>query len=217
MATMLAFITTDAAISKAALQRAVSDAAARSFNMVIVDGDTSTNDSFITLANGNAGNERIAGPEHPLYPAFYEALLAVAQDLAKLIARDGEGATKFLTVAVKGAADFADAGRIARAIAKSPLVKTAFFGEDPNWGRIICAAGYAGAVFDPEGLTVALNGERIFAGGRGLSVQKEKIRSVMRERDIIIEINLDAGEAEATLWTCDFSYDYVKINAEYHT
>jgi glutamate N-acetyltransferase/amino-acid N-acetyltransferase len=217
MATMLAFITTDAAVESEILQNAVKKAADASFNMVVVDGDTSTNDSFIVLANGLAGNELINSENHPDYAAFYTALLTVSKDLAQLIARDGEGATKFLTVEVSGAKNFEQAKTIAVSVARSPLVKTAFFGQDPNWGRIICAAGYAGSDFDPNKLEVSLNGLKIFSGGMGVKAEEEKLSEIMREHDIIIQIQLYGGKAEATVWTCDFSYDYVKINAEYHT
>ena len=158
MATMLTFLTTDAAIAPDVLKRAVKAAADKSFNMVVVDGDTSTNDSMIVLANGLAENEIIFSEEHPDYQAFFEALVTCAQDLAKLIARDGEGATKFLEVNVVGAATWKDAKAAAMAIAKSPLVKTAFFGEDPNWGRIVCAAGYSGAVMNADKVNLSIGG-----------------------------------------------------------
>jgi glutamate N-acetyltransferase/amino-acid N-acetyltransferase len=217
MATMLAFITTDAAVLPSVLQRAVREAADQSFNMTVVDGDTSTNDSFLALANGLCGNESLDTEDHPDYPAFYTALLTVSQDLARLIARDGEGATKFLTVKVNGAASFAEAKAVAMTVAKSPLVKTAMFGQDPNWGRIICAAGYAGVAFSPEDAAVSLGGVPVFARGRALPAEEEKLRAVMRGRDIIIDILIGGGKSGATVWTCDFSYDYVKINADYHT
>jgi glutamate N-acetyltransferase/amino-acid N-acetyltransferase len=217
MATLLTFITTDANVAPALLKRAVKKAADLSFNMVVVDGDTSTNDSMIVLANGLCGNQAIDSEEHPDYAEFFAALLAVATDLAKLIARDGEGATKFLEVVVEGAPDFAAAKTVAMSIAKSPLVKTAFFGKDPNWGRIVCAAGYAGVPFQPQAASVALNGLEIFARGGGVDVDSEKLAAVMQEHDITIKVCLGAGQAEATVWTCDFSYDYVKINADYHT
>ena len=217
MATMLSFITTDAAIEPKLLKKAVKDVADRSFNMVVVDGDTSTNDSMIVLANAQAGNEVIDSEEHKDYPAFFKALLTVSQDLSKLIAKDGEGATKFLEVKVSSAESFAKAKAVAMSIAKSPLVKTAFFGQDPNWGRIVCAAGYAGIDFVPEKVDVLLNGLKIFDSGMSAKVDEEKLTAIMKEHDIIIEVALGSGEAEAVVWTCDFSYDYVKINAEYHT
>lgn len=217
MATMLTFITTDAAVAPDVLKRAVKAAADKSFNMVVVDGDTSTNDSMIVLANGLAENEIIISEEHPDYPVFFEALLACATDLAKLIARDGEGATKFLEVNVTGAASWEDAKTAAMAIAKSPLVKTAFFGEDPNWGRIVCAAGYSGAQMTADKVNLAIGGVRLVENGMNCNVPAEQLAPIMSEHDISMTIDLAAGEEKATVWTCDFSYEYVKINGEYHT
>ncbi len=217
MATMFSFITTDAAVQPAFLKRLVKNVADKSFNMVVVDGDTSTNDSMIVLANGLAGNPVIDSEQHPDYAAFYEAFLAVSQDLAKLIARDGEGATKFLTVEITGAVDDGAAKSVAMAIAKSPLVKTAFFGKDPNWGRIVCAAGYSGACFSPDKVSVALNGLLIFKDGMGTAPDAKRLQAVMEEHDITISVDLGAAGGAATVWTSDFSYDYVKINADYHT
>ena len=217
MATLLTFITTDAAIAPALLKRAVKAVADLSFNMVVIDGDTSTNDSMIVLANGLCGNQQIDSEQHPDYAEFFDALLAVSVDLSKMIARDGEGATKFLTVTVQEAPDFAAAKTIAMSIAKSPLVKTAFFGQDPNWGRIVCAAGYAGIPFEPETTTVSLNDLIIFTKGISAAADTVKLAEVMKEHDITVKISLGAGKAEATVWTCDFSYDYVKVNASYRT
>ena len=217
MATMLTFITTDAAVAPDVLKRAVKKAADKSFNMVVVDGDTSTNDSMIVLANGLAENEIILSEEHPDYPAFFEALVACATDLAKMIAHDGEGATKFLEVNVTGAATWEDAKTAAMAIAKSPLVKTAFFGEDPNWGRIVCAAGYSGAAMEADKVNLSIGGIRLVENGMNCNVPAEKLAPTMAEHDISMSIDLGAGEESATVWTCDFSYEYVKINGEYHT
>ena len=217
MATLLTFITTDAAISPDVLKRAVKSVADKSFNMVVVDGDTSTNDSMIVLANGLAENEIILSEEHPDYPAFYEALLTCAQDLAKMIAHDGEGATKFLEVNVVGAATWADAKTAAMAIAKSPLVKTAFFGEDPNWGRVVCAAGYSGAAMDADKVNLEIGGVRLVENGLNCGVALASLAPIMAEDDISITVDLGVGTEEATVWTCDFSYEYVKINGEYHT
>lgn len=217
MATMLTFLTTDAAIAPDVLKRAVKAAADQSFNMVVVDGDTSTNDSMIVLANGLAENAVILSEEHPDYPAFFEALLACAQDLAKLIAHDGEGATKFLEVNVVGAASWTDAKTAAMAIAKSPLVKTAFFGEDPNWGRIVCAAGYSGAAMNADQVNLEIGGVRLVENGMNCNVSLASLAGIMSEHDISMTIDLAAGTDRATVWTCDFSYDYVKINGEYHT
>lgn len=217
MATMLTFLTTDAAVAPDVLKRAVKAAADVSFNMVVVDGDTSTNDTMIVLANGQAENEIILSEEHPDYPAFFELLTACAKDLARMIARDGEGATKFLEVNVVGAASRADAKTAAMAIAKSPLVKTAFFGEDPNWGRIVCAAGYSGAEMDANKVNLEIGGIRLVENGLNCNVELEKLAPAMSEHDISMTIDLAAGTEAATVWTCDFSYEYVKINGEYHT
>ena len=217
MATMLTFITTDAAIAPDVLKRAVKKAADLSFNMVVVDGDTSTNDSMIVLANGLAENEIILSEEHPDYPAFFELLLACTSDLAKMIAHDGEGATKFLEVNVIGAKDFADAKKAAMAIAKSPLVKTAIFGEDANWGRITCAAGYSGADLNPEKASLVMGGVCLFENGLNNNVPDEVMAPIMAQKEISLTMDLAVGEAKATVWTCDFSYDYVKINGDYRT
>jgi glutamate N-acetyltransferase/amino-acid N-acetyltransferase len=217
MATMLTFLTTDAAIAPDVLKRAVKAAADKSFNMVVVDGDTSTNDSMIVLANGLAENEIIFSEEHPDYPAFFEALVTCAQDLAKLIARDGEGATKFLEVNVVGAATWKDAKAAAMAIAKSPLVKTAFFGEDPNWGRIVCAAGYSGAAMNADKVNLSIGGVRLVENGMNCNIPLTSLTDIMSEHDITMTIDMAAGNECATVWTCDFSYEYVKINGEYHT
>lgn len=217
MATMLTFLTTDAAIAPDVLKRAVKAVADKSFNMVVVDGDTSTNDSMIVLANGLAENEIIFSEEHPDYQAFFEALVTCAQDLAKLIARDGEGATKFLEVNVVGAATWKDAKAAAMAIAKSPLVKTAFFGEDPNWGRIVCAAGYSGAAMNADKVNLSIGGVRLVENGMNCNIPLTSLTDIMSEHDITMTIDMAAGNECATVWTCDFSYEYVKINGEYHT
>lgn len=217
MATMLTFLTTDAAVDGALLQRMVKMVADHSFNMVVVDGDTSTNDSMIVLANGLAGNDKITDEKHPDYEAFYELLQAVATDLAKMIAHDGEGATKFLEVNVVGAKNFAEAKTAAMAIARSPLVKTAFFGEDPNWGRIVCAAGYSGAEMQADKVNLEIGGIRLVENGLNCNVPLEKLKPTMSEKEISMQIDLAVGDAKATVWTCDFSYEYVKINGEYHT
>lgn len=217
MATMLTFLTTDAAVDGALLQWMVKMVADHSFNMVVVDGDTSTNDSMIVLANGLAGNDKITDEKHPDYEAFYELLQAVATDLAKMIAHDGEGATKFLEVNVVGAKNFAEAKTAAMAIARSPLVKTAFFGEDPNWGRIVCAAGYSGAEMQADKVNLEIGGIRLVENGLNCNVPLEKLKPTMAEKEISMQIDLAVGDAKATVWTCDFSYEYVKINGEYHT
>jgi len=217
MATMLTYITTDAAVAPDLLKRMVKAVADKSFNMVVVDGDTSTNDSMIVLANGLAENEIVFSEEHPDYEALYKALLQTAQDLAKMIAHDGEGATKFMEVNVIGAVSFDDAKVAAMAIAKSPLVKTAFFGEDPNWGRILCAAGYSGAAMDADHTNLSIGATRVVKNGMNVNVPLAELKPIMSEHDISITVDMAVGKEKATVWTCDFSYDYVKINGEYHT
>lgn len=216
MATMLSFITTDAAIAAPLLKQALTDAVNVSFNMVSVDGDTSTNDMVAVLANGAGGNSLIdqTGTD---YQIFADALRQVCTELAKLVARDGEGASKFLEITVRGAANFADAKQAAMTVAKSPLVKTAFFGQDPNWGRIICAIGYSGAQALPEKTTMAIGNITIVEQGMGISYDEQALKAVMAEHDITVTVDLGVGSAEATVWSCDFSYEYVKINGEYHT
>lgn len=218
MATMLSFITTDAAIAPAILKKALSEAVELSFNMISVDGDTSTNDMVTVLANGQGGNELITSTDSPAYQEFYAALKVVCTELAQLIVRDGEGATKFLEINVTGAGSFADAKLAAMAIAKSPLVKTAFFGQDPNWGRILCAVGYSGAKSEPEKTSLDIGGLTIVSNGQGAAgFDTDKLKEVMAAKDIAITVSLGMGEASATVWTCDFSYEYVKINGEYTT
>ncbi|MBE6101462.1 MAG: bifunctional glutamate N-acetyltransferase/amino-acid acetyltransferase ArgJ [Selenomonas ruminantium] len=216
MATMLCFITTDAAIDQKLLQKALSEITEVSFNMISIDGDMSTNDMVVVLANGEAGNEEIKA-EGEDYEKFKAALKEICQGLSRRIAADGEGATKFLTVNVTGVKTFADGKTIAMSVAKSPLVKTAFFGEDPNWGRVICAVGYAGVPMEPEKTVVKFGGIPVYAYGVGAEHDEEALKQVMSQRDIVIDIDMGLGEAEATVWTCDFSYEYVKINGEYHT
>ena len=216
MATMLCYITTDIAIDQALLQKAVSGCVEKSFNMISVDGDMSTNDMVIVLANGEANNAKIT-EENADYQIFFDKLMMLCTELAKQIAADGEGASKFLTINVKGAKSFADAKTVGMAIANSPLVKTAFFGEDPNWGRVICAVGYSGADMVPEKTVVKFGGITIFANGTGATYDEKALALVMKEKDIVIDIELNMGQEDATVWSCDLSYEYVKINGEYHT
>jgi len=219
MATMLGYVATDAAIAPALMQQLVKDVADVSFNCVTVDGDTSTNDSFILIATGQAGNAEITDASGTDYAALKAALSDVAIELAQAMARDGEGATKFITVAVEGGLDHAECKQIAYAIARSPLVKTAFFASDPNLGRILAAIGYAGVTdLDVNALKVYL-GDVLVAenGGRAASYTEAQGAAVMKEAEIAVRVALNRGHAHATVWTCDFSYDYVKINAEYRT
>ena len=216
MATVLCFITTDADIDGMLLQEALSEVIEHSLNMISIDGDMSTNDMAIVLANGAAGNPKIT-EKNADYEAFKETLLALCQGISEKIAADGEGATKFITVYVKGAKSFADAKTVGMSVANSPLVKTAFFGEDPNWGRVICAVGYAGVPMDPNHTTVQFGGIPVYADGVGVSYDEDALRAVMTAHDIVVEVDLKDGDSEAKVWTCDFSYEYVKINGEYHT
>ena len=219
MATMLGFLATDAAISRALLDSLVREIAGLSFNCVTVDGDTSTNDSFILIASGQAGNPEVTAADTPDYAALKAAVSEVAIELAQAMARDGEGATKFMTIRVEQGRDHAECKQIAYAIARSPLVKTAFFASDPNLGRILAAIGYAGVMdLDVNTLQVFL-GDVLVAenGGRAASYSEPQGAAVMKQAEIPIRVVLHRGNADATVWTCDFSYDYVKINAEYRT
>jgi len=219
MATMLAFIATDALVSRAMLDRLVREVADVSFNRVTVDGDTSTNDSFVLAATGRAGGTEIVGTDGPDYVALRDAIVAVAAPLAQAIARDGEGATKFITVRVEGARDEGEALRVARGIANSPLVKTAFFASDPNLGRLLMAIGNAGINdLDTAGVDLWLGDVRVIdGGGRAATYREEDGARVMQPSEITVSVALGRGEASTTVWTCDYSYDYVKINAEYRT
>ena len=216
MATILCYITTDANISSQLMQKALSEIVEVSFNMISVDGDMSTNDTVLVLANGASGAAEITDGS-PEYEKFYATLKEICQELSKRIAADGEGATKFLTINVSGTKTFEDAKTVAMSIAKSPLVKTAFFGEDPNWGRVICAVGYAGIPMVPEKTVIKFGGVPVYANGLGAEFNEDDIHKVMAEHDIVIDVEMGMGDAKATVWSCDFSYEYVKINGEYHT
>ncbi len=217
MATMLGFITTDAAISPAMLKRALSLAIAKSFNRLVVDGDESTNDSVFLLASGCAGNAPIVrGGE--AFESFRSALEAVCISLAKQMATDGEGATKFVTVTVRGAKSEKDAARAARAVAKSPLAKTSWFGRDPNWGRVLAAVGYSGA--DVVDTKAEVFYDKVWAyrfGKIADAAQLEKLAKVMKKDAFEVVVDLHLGTGESSVYTCDFSLDYVHINADYTT
>ncbi len=217
MATVLGLITTDAAVSPDVLQKALTEAVEVSFNRITVDGDMSTNDMLVVLANGMAGNPQVNSLVGPEYEAFAATLKAAALNLAKKVARDGEGATKFIEIEVQGALNMADARKAGMAIANSPLVKTAFFGQDPNWGRILCAAGYSGAELSPEKTTLSIGGVQIVEAGLGAKFDEKELRQAMAEREIKVVINLAVGNVSTTVYTCDMSYEYVKINGEYTT
>ena len=216
-ATMLAFVTTDASISLEALRASLSSSIDSSFNRITVDGDTSTNDTFVVLANGQAGNAEIqvGTPEQLL---FAEALSALAGRLAKEMVKDGEGVSRFVEVNVTGARSDADARICAEAIANSELCKTAWFGADPNWGRILCAAGYSGISFDPAKVNLDLQHVATVRNGRDAKVAtEEELGKLCDAPEVIIDLDLGAGTGRFTEWTCDLTYEYVKINADYHT
>jgi glutamate N-acetyltransferase / amino-acid N-acetyltransferase len=217
MATMLATVVTDARIELPALQEAVRYAADRSFNAVTVDGDASTNDTFLVMANGLATNSSITEPSGTAYEAFRDALTEVAIRLAQQIARDGEGATKFVTIMVRGARSFAEARQGARVIATSALVKTAIFGEDANWGRVLAAVGRAGIDLDPERIALWFDDLQLVADGAPLPYQEADAHATLTKSDITITVDLGVGDDAATVWTCDFSHDYVSINADYRS
>ncbi len=220
MATMLSFLTTDLNISPALLTKALKESSAETYNMISVDGDTSTNDMVAILANGKAGNKLIDS-EGSDYRTFCQALKTINTDLAKAIVRDGEGATKFLQVEVKHADSIAEARKLARSIVSSSLVKTAFFGEDANWGRIICAMGYSGVSFKPETVSIAIESAagrlELMREGEPIVVNEILGKAVLAEKDIIIHIDMKEGLSAATAWGCDLSYEYVRINGSYRT
>ena len=220
MATMLGFITTDAAVSPRLLKRALQLAIGKSFNRLVVDGDESTNDSVFLLASGKAGNKKIENSSSSTkdFHIFVEALTAVTTSLAKQMATDGEGATKFVTVTVKGARSEKEAERAARAVAKSPLSKTSWFGRDPNWGRVLAAVGYSGA--DVVDMKAEVFYDKVWAfrfGKIADEKQLAKLAAVMKKDEFTVTVDLHLGSAEASIYTCDFSLDYVHINADYTT
>jgi glutamate N-acetyltransferase / amino-acid N-acetyltransferase len=219
MATLLAFVATDAPVAQGALEHLLADAAARSFNRISVDGDASTNDSFVLMATGAGGGPMIDNPGHPGFAALREAVFEVSQGLAQAIVRDGEGATKFITVRVEKGRDEAECAGVAYAIAHSPLVKTAFFASDPNLGRLLAAIGNAG-VRDLEVGRVELYLDEVLVskdGGRALAYREEDGKRVMSKSEITVRVVLNRGTAATTVWTCDLSHDYVTINAAYRT
>ncbi|MEE8287899.1 MAG: bifunctional glutamate N-acetyltransferase/amino-acid acetyltransferase ArgJ [Nitrosomonadaceae bacterium] len=219
MATMLSYLATDAALSQPLLQQMVRYAADNSFNRITVDGDTSTNDAFVLIATGRAGNVEIVDKQSSEFSALQEAVTEVAVLLAKAIVRDGEGATKFITVKVEGGRILDECVKIAYAIAHSPLVKTAFFASDPNLGRILAAVGYAGIDdLDVRSLQLYLDDVLVAEnGGRARSYSEQEGKRVMKQPEITVRVVLNRGKASTTVWTCDFSYDYVKINSDYRS
>jgi glutamate N-acetyltransferase/amino-acid N-acetyltransferase len=219
MATMLGFVATDAAVGQAALQQMLAQAAARSFNRITVDGDTSTNDSFMLIATGAAGTQAIVDERHADYATLAGAVAEVAVWLAQAIIRDGEGATKFITVQVEGGKNEEECRKIAFGIAHSPLVKTAFFASDPNLGRLLCAIGYAGIPDLDVGRVQLHLGDVLVAkdGGRNPAYREEDGQRVMKQSEITVRVELGRGSARTTVWTCDLSHDYVSINADYRS
>ena len=220
MATMLCFVTTDCAISPAMLDKAIHQVTEKTFNMISVDGDTSTNDTFAILANGAAGNPEIAAPG-PDYDVFAEALEAVCRQLSKLMAGDGEGATKLLVCRVDGAMDLPMARTVSKSVICSTLFKAAMFGADANWGRVLCAIGYSGAAVDVNKIDVSFRSAKgqvdVCQNGAGIPFSEEEASQVLSEHEIEILVHLHLGEASAEAYGCDLTYDYVKINGDYRT
>ncbi|MBR4056588.1 MAG: bifunctional glutamate N-acetyltransferase/amino-acid acetyltransferase ArgJ [Oscillospiraceae bacterium] len=220
MATMLVFVTSDVAIAPALLQKALSADVQDSFNMISVDGDTSTNDMVSVLCNGMAENP-VIDAENADYEAFCAALRAVTQHLCRCIASDGEGATKLLECKVTGAKDVSAARTLAKSVICSSLVKAAMFGADANWGRVLCALGYAGAPLDVDKVSVRFVSKagsvHVCENGRGVDFSEETAKAVLSEKDITIDVGLGDGDASATAWGCDLTYEYVKINGDYRT
>lgn len=225
MATMLAFTVTDVNIEKSLLQKIFSEITDSTFNMISVDGDTSTNDMACVIANGASENKKIVDENSEGYSKFKEALYFVNQELAKLIAKDGEGATKLIEVTVTGAKSKKDAQKVAKSVITSSLFKAAVFGEDPNWGRILCAVGYSEAqlivdkvnIFLGNDINALQKGVQVAKNGMGIEFDNEKAVKILKNEKVEILIELNDGEFSSTAWGCDLSYDYVKINAEYHT
>lgn len=220
MATMLCFVTTDCAISVPMLQKAIKAAADTTFNMISVDGDTSTNDTLAIMANGEAENEEIT-EENEAYKTFLEALTAVCRKLSMMMAGDGEGATKLLICKTTGAKDWETAKTVAKSVICSSLLKAAMFGEDANWGRVLCAIGYSGAPVNVHKVDVAFRSAagtvRVCVDGAGIPFSEEEAKKVLLEKEIEILVDLKSGDEGATAWGCDLTYDYVKINGDYRT
>ncbi|OZU87846.1 bifunctional ornithine acetyltransferase/N-acetylglutamate synthase [Virgibacillus indicus] len=216
MATMLSFITTDAAVEQKSLQSALKSATDNTFNMITVDGDCSTNDMVLVMANGMQKNKPL-NESHPEWDKFFEAFQFVCQGLAKLIAKDGEGATKLIEVNVTGAPSEIAARQVAKAIISSNLVKTAIYGADPNWGRIVCAVGYSEQPIDADKVGISLGDIAVVKDGLPLDFDEGEGKLYLQNENVKLIVNLNIGEYEATAWGCDLTYDYVKINASYRT
>jgi glutamate N-acetyltransferase/amino-acid N-acetyltransferase len=216
MGTMLAFLTTDANVERECLQKTLSSATERTFNRVTVDGDTSPSDMAILMANGAAGNDLMT-LDHPDYPAFAEAVETVARGLAKEIARDGEGATRLVEVVVEGAKDEPSAAMLAKSVIGSSLVKAAVFGEDANWGRVLVAMGYAGVPFDPDEVELFFGPVKVFSGGEPVPHEEAEANAALASGEVVITVRMGEGDASATAWGCDLTYEYVEINGSYRT
>lgn len=221
MGTMLGFVTTDAVISKELLQKALSESTKNTYNMISVDGDTSTNDMVVVLANGCAQNKPIESEDSSDYKTFAQALDMINKHLAKQIVLDGEGATKFLEVNIKGAKDEKSAKILAKSVITSNLVKTAFFGEDANWGRILAALGYSGVEFNPDGVSIEFFAQDktllLMKDGTPLEFDEDEAHELLKNKEIIINVYMSDGKSAASAWGCDLSYEYVRINGEYRT
>lgn len=217
MATMLAYITTDVSISPSMLKKALREVTDETFNMITVDGDTSTNDMVVAFASGGANNKAIIEDSSEAYKIFVEALKKVCTELAKKIARDGEGATALIEVNVKNALTKKDAKLAVKAVVSSNLFKAAVFGKDANWGRIICAVGYSGAEFDPNKVDIYIGDLQVARDGAGIKFDEDKARKLLSMDTVGVTIDFKQGKACATAWGCDLSYDYVRINADYRT
>lgn len=216
MATMLAYITTDANISHETLQALLADTTEKTFNAITVDGDTSTNDTVLALANGLAENNELT-PDHPDWNVFTEAFKSACEDLSKMIAKDGEGATKLIEVNVSGAKDDKEALQIAKTVVGSSLVKTAVFGCDANWGRVICAVGYSGMTVKPENIKIQIGSTLVVESGEPIVFSEEEITEYLKQNEVKILVDMGIGEGKGTAWGCDLTYDYVQINATYRS
>lgn len=216
MATMLGFVTTDANIDHQDLLFVLKEVTNQTFNMITVDGDTSTNDMVLAMANGSAENEKLT-PHHPDWPLFVDGFKVVCEALAKKIARDGEGATKLIEVQVNGAGSLDAARAVGKAVISSNLVKTAIYGTDPNWGRIVCAIGYSGMPIEPNEIKVSIGSYPVFETGLPCPIDEEEVKEYLEQENVQITIELNQGDFSAAAWGCDLTYDYVKINASYRT
>lgn len=216
MATMLGFITTDANISSSLLQELLSELTEVTFNQITIDGDTSTNDMVLVMANGMSGMPEIQ-KDAPEFAKFKAMFTQVLTDLAKMIAKDGEGATKLIETIVTGAKNVSDARMLAKSVVGSSLVKSAIFGQDPNWGRILCALGYSGVVFDPETIQIYLADTLVFENGQPTIFDANQLSKSLKTDEVVIQVVLSDGSASSRAWGCDLTYEYVKINALYHT